>query len=66
MLAGLSCGLRNGYAGRGVSVEHEHSRLDFRDLAVEASRHQGLAQQLFYGSSCARRGFGGGRRAIFA
>ena len=42
----LSYGLSDGYAKSGVAVEHRDADLDFGDLPVEVSRHQGLAEKL--------------------
>lgn len=42
----LSYGHRDGYAERGVAVEHRDAALDFGNLSIEVSRHQGSAEKL--------------------
>jgi len=42
----LSYGLCDGYAKSGVAVQDGDTDLDFCDLPVEVSRHQGLAEKL--------------------
>jgi hypothetical protein len=43
--ADLSYGLCHGYAESGVTIEHGDTDLDFRDLPIEVSRHEVLAQK---------------------
>lgn len=42
---GLSYGLCDGYAKSGVTIEHRDPDLELRDLPVEVSRHEALAEE---------------------